>query len=90
MLDGKRSCLYFDLLWNIVGLLGKNPLESESGLGTSAVRAFVECLGILIWFCDKEDWNSVKMGFELLVKFAMGKRPKVVSLILSACIYLCL
>ncbi|WMV23855.1 hypothetical protein MTR67_017240 [Solanum verrucosum] len=55
----------------------KNPLESESGLGTSTVRAFVECLGVLIWFCDKEDWDSVEVGFELFVKFAIDKRPKV-------------
>lgn len=66
----------------LVGLLEKYTVESEGGLGTSAVRAFVKCLGILIGFCDKEDWDSVKVGFEVLVKFAIDKRPKVLSLIL--------
>lgn len=61
----------------LVGLLEKETVESESSLGTSTVRAFVKCLGVLIGFCDKEDWDSVKVGFEILVKFAIDKRPKV-------------
>ncbi|MCD7461368.1 hypothetical protein HAX54_045964 [Datura stramonium] len=61
----------------LVGLLEKQPLESEGVLGTSTVRAFVKCLGILVGFCDKEDWDSVKVGFETLVKFSTDKRPKV-------------
>ncbi|KAJ8565076.1 hypothetical protein K7X08_001536 [Anisodus acutangulus] len=61
----------------LVGLLEREPLESEGTLGTSTVRAFVKCLGILVGFCDKEDWESVKVGFETLVKFSVDKRPKV-------------
>ncbi|XP_049390514.1 uncharacterized protein LOC125854949 [Solanum stenotomum] len=61
----------------LVGLLEKETVENEGGLGTSTVRAFVKCLGVLIGFCDKEDWDSVKVGFEILVKFAIDKRPKV-------------
>lgn len=61
----------------LVGLLEKQPLDSEGVLGTSTVRAFVKCLGILVGFCDKDDWDSVKVGFETLVKFSIDKRPKV-------------
>ncbi|PHT80655.1 hypothetical protein T459_13670 [Capsicum annuum] len=61
----------------LVGILEKGLLESEGVLGTSTVRAFVKCLGILVGFCDKEDWDSVKVGFEILVKFSIDKRPKV-------------
>ncbi|OIT28315.1 PREDICTED: RRP12-like protein isoform X2 [Nicotiana attenuata] len=61
----------------IVAILEKQPLESEGVLGTSTVRAFVKCLGILVGFCDKEDWSSVELGFESLVKFSIDKRPKV-------------
>ncbi|KAK4371480.1 hypothetical protein RND71_010955 [Anisodus tanguticus] len=53
------------------------PLESEGSLGTSTARAFVKCLGILVGFCDKKDWESVEVGFETLVKFSIDKRPTV-------------
>ncbi|XP_027365782.1 RRP12-like protein [Abrus precatorius] len=47
------------------------------GLGVSSVRALVKCLGVLIGFCDLEDWDGIKLGFETLVKFSIDKRPKV-------------
>lgn len=57
----------------LVGLL-----EREAGLGVSSVRAVVKCLGILVVeFCDLDDWNSVKVGVETLLKFSVDRRPKV-------------
>ncbi|XP_015949709.1 uncharacterized protein LOC107474591 [Arachis duranensis] len=47
------------------------------GLGMSTIRAAVKCLGVLIGFCDLENWDSIKLGFETLLKFAVDKRPKV-------------
>ncbi|GJX78982.1 hypothetical protein Tco_0327131 [Tanacetum coccineum] len=47
------------------------------GLSVSSVRGLVKCLGVLLEFCDLEDWESVKLGFETLLKFAIDKRPKV-------------
>ncbi|KAK7278926.1 hypothetical protein RJT34_23965 [Clitoria ternatea] len=47
------------------------------GLGVSSVRAVIKCLGVLIGFCDLEDWDGIKLGFETLVKFSTDKRPKV-------------
>lgn len=47
------------------------------GLSVSSVRGLVKCLGVLLEFCDLEDWESVKLGFETLLKFSVDKRPKV-------------
>lgn len=47
------------------------------GLGVACVRAMVKCLGVLIGFCDLEDWEGIKLGFETLLKFSICKRPKV-------------
>ncbi|XP_024027240.1 RRP12-like protein isoform X3 [Morus notabilis] len=53
-------------------------LEREKeGLAVATVRAGVKCLGVLVGFCDLEDWNSVKLGFETLIKFSVDRRPKV-------------
>ncbi|GJT73045.1 RRP12-like protein [Tanacetum coccineum] len=49
------------------------------GLSVSSVRGLVKCLGVLLEFCDLEDWESVKLGFETLLKFAIDKRPKDVD-----------
>lgn len=57
----------------IVALLAREGEE----LGVSSVRAAVKCLGVLIGFSDLEDWDSVKLGFETLLKFSIDKRPKV-------------
>ncbi|XP_055800973.1 uncharacterized protein LOC129870275 isoform X2 [Solanum dulcamara] len=75
--DGVSSDKSTEAIGVLVGVLEKETVDSEGGLGTSTVRAFVKCLGILIGFCDKEDWDSVKVGFEILVKFSIDKRPKV-------------
>ncbi|KAK9290882.1 hypothetical protein L1049_009061 [Liquidambar formosana] len=57
----------------LVGLL-----RWEGGVASAAsARAVVKCLGVLIGFCDLEDWGSVKLGFETLLKFSVDKRPKV-------------
>ncbi|KAM7500162.1 hypothetical protein LguiA_024576 [Lonicera macranthoides] len=42
-----------------------------------SVRAVVKCIGVLVGFCDLEDWGSVKLGFETLLNFSIDKRPKV-------------
>ena len=58
----------------LVGLL------ERGGLGMSSVRSVVKCLGVLlVGFCDLEDWNSVELGFQTLLKFSVDKRPKVVN-----------
>ncbi|XP_059646290.1 uncharacterized protein LOC132291822 [Cornus florida] len=50
------------------------PSEAVS---TASLRAIVKCLGVLVGFCDLEDWASVKLGYEALLKFSIDKRPKV-------------
>lgn len=57
----------------LVELLGN---RGES-MAASSLRAVVKCLGVLVGFCDLEDWDSVKLGFETLLKFSVDKRPKV-------------
>lgn len=57
----------------LVGLVGKG----REGLAVASVRAAVKCLGVLLGFCDLEDWNSVKLGFETLLNFSVDRRPKV-------------
>lgn len=57
----------------LVGLVGKE----REGLAVASVRAAVKCLGVLLGFCDLEDWNSVKLGFETLLNFSVDRRPKV-------------
>ncbi|KAJ9695854.1 hypothetical protein PVL29_011032 [Vitis rotundifolia] len=47
------------------------------GMAASSLRAVVKCLGVLVGFCDLEDWDSVRLGFETLLKFSVDKRPKV-------------
>ncbi|GAB2267034.1 hypothetical protein Dimus_002018 [Dionaea muscipula] len=46
-------------------------------VSNSSVRCLVKCLGVLVGFCDLQDWDSVKLGVETLLKFSMDKRPKV-------------
>jgi ribosomal RNA-processing protein 12 len=57
----------------LVGLVGKE----RQGLAVASVRAAVKCLGVLLGFCDLEDWDSVKLGFETLLNFSVDRRPKV-------------
>ncbi|KAH9648509.1 NUC173 domain-containing protein [Citrus sinensis] len=53
-------------------------LERDGSLGVATVKCVVKCLGVLlVSFCDLEDWGSVKLGFETLLKFSIDKRPKV-------------
>ncbi|CAI9301356.1 unnamed protein product [Lactuca saligna] len=58
----------------IVVELVDNPCE---GLSVSSVRALVKCLGVLLDFCDLDDWKSVQLGFKTLMKYSIDKRPKV-------------
>ncbi|XP_075473819.1 uncharacterized protein LOC142504857 isoform X1 [Primulina tabacum] len=52
--------------------------DRGSNLGTSSVRAVVKSLGILVTdFCNLNDWKSVELGFEWLLKYCIDKRPKV-------------
>ncbi|GAB4843865.1 hypothetical protein Ancab_013827 [Ancistrocladus abbreviatus] len=46
-------------------------------VSTSNVKCVVKCLGVLAGFCDLEDWYSVKLIVEKLLKCSMDKRPKV-------------
>ncbi|XP_076884446.1 uncharacterized protein LOC143533613 [Bidens hawaiensis] len=53
-------------------------MESGSeGLPVSTIRALVKCLGVLMEFCDLEDWEAVELGFRMLVNYSIDKRPKV-------------
>lgn len=53
-------------------------LERDGSLGVATVKCVVKCLGfLLVNFCDLENWGSVKLGFETLLKFSIDKRPKV-------------
>ncbi|KAL3715816.1 hypothetical protein ACJRO7_007551 [Eucalyptus globulus] len=51
--------------------------REEEKLAVSSVRSAVKCLGVLLGFCDLEDWDSVKFGLKTLLKFSLAKRPKV-------------
>ncbi|KAG9134898.1 hypothetical protein Leryth_001137 [Lithospermum erythrorhizon] len=61
----------------LVGVLDSGGGEEEVVLGASSVRALVKCLGVLVGFCDLGDWDCVKLGFGILVKYSIDKRPKV-------------
>lgn len=52
-------------------------LLGMKNLTVSTVRAAVKCLGILLGFCNLEDWASVELGFDTLLKFSVDRRPKV-------------
>ncbi|XP_039160805.1 RRP12-like protein isoform X1 [Eucalyptus grandis] len=52
-------------------------VREEEKLAVSSVRSAVKCLGVLLGFCDLEDWDSVKFGLKTLLKFSLAKRPKV-------------
>lgn len=58
-------------------IVGKLLVREGKGLGVSSLRAGVKCVGVLLGFCDLEDWDSIKLGFETLLKFSIDKRPKV-------------
>lgn len=59
----------------LVGLL-----EKEELLGVASLKCVVKCLGaLLVGFCNLDDWESVKLGFETLLRFSVDKRPKVWS-----------
>lgn len=60
-----------------VAVLVEVAVERE-GVGVGSLGCVVKCLGVMILgFCDLEEWDSVKAGFESLIKFSVDKRPKV-------------
>ncbi|KAL3585314.1 hypothetical protein D5086_012181 [Populus alba] len=60
-----------------VAVLVEVAVERE-GVGVGSLGCVVKCLGVMILgFCDLEKWDSVKAGFESLIKFSVDKRPKV-------------
>ncbi|XP_054815831.1 uncharacterized protein LOC129315791 isoform X2 [Prosopis cineraria] len=60
-----------------VEVLVKVAEREGEGLAVSSVRAAVKCLGVLVASCDLELWDTVRLGFEALMKFSIDKRPKV-------------
>ncbi|XP_058205536.1 uncharacterized protein LOC131319347 isoform X1 [Rhododendron vialii] len=60
----------------VVVLVGVAEGRSDTVSNASA-RAVVKCLGVLLGFCNLEEWNLVKLGFETLLKFSIDRRPKV-------------
>lgn len=61
-------------------IVGKLLVREGEGLGVSSLRAAVKCVGVLLEFCDLKYWDSIKLGFETLLKFSTEKRPKVQSM----------
>lgn len=61
----------------LVRVLGSEEGEMVVGSASSA-RCVVKCLGILLGFCDLEDWDSVELPFQTLLKWSIDKRPKVI------------
>lgn len=57
----------------LVEFVGK---PSVGGLAPS-VKAVVRSVGVLLGFCDLEEWKEVKLGFQMLVNFSIDRRPKV-------------
>lgn len=58
------------------------------GGSAPSVRAVVRSLGILLGFCDLEEWKEIELGFEILVKFSIDRRPKVSTYLqLEMCIF---
>lgn len=57
----------------LVELVGKPSV----GGSAPSVRAVVRSVGVLLGFCDLEEWKEVKLGFQMLVKFSIDRRPKV-------------
>ncbi|KAL7169027.1 hypothetical protein ACSBR2_034119 [Camellia fascicularis] len=60
-----------------VGVLVELVDRLGEELATASARSLVKCLGVLLGFCDLEDWDSVKVGFGTLLKFSIDRRPKV-------------
>lgn len=61
-----------------VGVLAGLLEREEEKLGVASVRSGVKCVGtLLVGSCDLEDWDSVRLGFESLLKFSIDRRPKV-------------
>lgn len=60
-----------------VGVLVELVDRLGEELVTASARSLVKCLGVLLGFCDLEDWDSVKVGFGTLLKFSIDRRPKV-------------
>ncbi|CAI9099900.1 OLC1v1036792C3 [Oldenlandia corymbosa var. corymbosa] len=54
-----------------------NMSGNKASLGNANVRSLVKSLGALLGFCNLADWDSIKLGFEILLKFSIDKRPKV-------------
>nr|XP_043635247.1 RRP12-like protein [Erigeron canadensis] len=59
----------------VVGVVEKG--FCDDGASVSSVKGLVKCLGVLLGFCNLEDWGSVELGFRMLVKYSVDKRPKV-------------
>lgn len=51
--------------------------DAEVSLGTANARTLIKSLGLLVGFCNLDDWESVEFGFNTLLNFSIGKRPKV-------------
>lgn len=66
----------------LAAVLERQPLD-DAAVGSSSARALVKCLGILLGFCNLEEWDSVKLGLETLLKFSIDRRPKVFLFLLG-------
>lgn len=60
-----------------VSVLAEVMEREGEAVSTSSARAVVKCFGVLLGFCDLENWGEVKFGFGKLLKFSIDRRPKV-------------
>ncbi|KAK1294305.1 hypothetical protein QJS10_CPA16g01007 [Acorus calamus] len=63
-----------DAAFALIGFLRVPP---ENLMCSASVRSMVGSLGFLISCIDSEDWVEIRRGFNLLLEFAVDKRPKV-------------
>ncbi|KAG5242652.1 RRP12 protein [Salix suchowensis] len=82
-LDSTAVAALLSLVSIVVPLIEEKGIKEAKvkearGVGVGSLSCVVKCLGVMILgFCDLEEWDSVKAGFESLIKFSIDKRPKV-------------
>ncbi|ONK55058.1 uncharacterized protein A4U43_UnF8030 [Asparagus officinalis] len=58
-------------------LLRTSGTDPDSSLATGTVRSLIKSLGVLSLLVDLEDWTSVELPLQMLLSYAVDKRPKV-------------
>ncbi|CAH1446955.1 unnamed protein product [Lactuca virosa] len=50
------------------------------------VLRLVECLRVLLEFCDLGDWDTVKLGFQILIKYSIDNKDQKVTKCAEHCV----